>query len=551
MTYNLVDEGWIPCTGADGSRTSFGLRETLAHASEITEVADPSPLVTVALHRLLLAILHRNFGPRDAREWGKLWKGGSFDMAVLDDYFARWHGRFDLFDKQHPFYQVASLEQEYAGPAAKLAQELASGNNATLFDHTTEASPITWTPSQAARYLVAHHAFAVGGLVSLRKGEDPNVFKSAYAAPLNKAAVAVVRGDNLFQTLMLNLLPYSREDELPYPMDPNDLPAWERDDETRAESRRPNGYLDLLTWQSRRIRLYKDQKDGGGMVVRQVAIMKGFQLPRSGDRYQWETMVAFRANKQKGAEDPWLALEFREERAVWRDSMALFQSVAAQQYRPRTLDWLGQVVDAGFIERSQKLPLDLYGLSADRAKVLFWRNERLPLRLAYLDDQDLLDTLRRSLEHAEQVARALGTALNQLATRCLAAQEGRTPDSNAVRKLVASLGAERIYWSRLDLPFKQLLEALPRDVQEDEDGERVYGEREMPLWRSLLTRAAKGSFEQAARSLGTSARVIKATAIGERALNAELKRTSNGPAVNDQDTGREPHARQGGERGRT
>ena len=47
------------------------------------------------------------------------------------------------------------------------------------------------------------------------------------------------------------------------------LLAWEREAETVKDERRPDGYLDLLTWQSRRILLIPEEDDCGNTVVRQ------------------------------------------------------------------------------------------------------------------------------------------------------------------------------------------------------------------------------------------------------------------------------------------
>ena len=68
-SFNLIDGEWIPCIMLDGTTREFGLLETLARAHEVEEVFDPSPLITASLHRLLLAILHRNFGPASIQEW--------------------------------------------------------------------------------------------------------------------------------------------------------------------------------------------------------------------------------------------------------------------------------------------------------------------------------------------------------------------------------------------------------------------------------------------------------------------------------------------------
>src|SRR5579859_5732370 len=115
ISYNLVDEGWIPCLiGQSGTPVYLSLLETLRRAPEIRDIADASPLVTVALHRLLLAVLHRNFGPENVDAWRRMWESGRFDMEKLERYFEQWHERFDLFAEERPFYQVGNLDPQYA-----------------------------------------------------------------------------------------------------------------------------------------------------------------------------------------------------------------------------------------------------------------------------------------------------------------------------------------------------------------------------------------------------------------------------------------------------
>src|SRR5208337_2892458 len=107
---------------------------------------DPSPLVLIALHRLLLAILHRNFGPESLEVWKKLWQRGRWDEKPLSDYFNRWRHRFDLFDSERPFYQVARMEDANKHPVHLLALEASAGNNPTLFDHSFSTTSATFTP---------------------------------------------------------------------------------------------------------------------------------------------------------------------------------------------------------------------------------------------------------------------------------------------------------------------------------------------------------------------------------------------------------------------
>ena len=63
ISFNLIDEPWIPCI-LDGTRVELGLRDVLAQAQQLREIRGDSPLETASLHRLLLAVLHRIFGPK-------------------------------------------------------------------------------------------------------------------------------------------------------------------------------------------------------------------------------------------------------------------------------------------------------------------------------------------------------------------------------------------------------------------------------------------------------------------------------------------------------
>jgi len=75
FSFNLIDEKWIPCLMIpDGKKEELSIKETLFRSQVIKEICDSSPLVTVALHRLLLAMLHRNYGPANEEEWGRYGK---------------------------------------------------------------------------------------------------------------------------------------------------------------------------------------------------------------------------------------------------------------------------------------------------------------------------------------------------------------------------------------------------------------------------------------------------------------------------------------------
>jgi len=194
LHFNLLDEPWLPCVMLDGSTREYGIRTALTEAHQIREIGNPSPLVTASLHRVLLAIIHRVVeGPKNSAVWKDIWERGHWKMTAFDEYFATWRHRFDLFNEEYPFYQWPGLDFAAEVPVAKLTHELASGNNATLFDHTTEHGGSSLDPKTAACYLVAQQNYAVGGLVSFAKGEDPADYKSAFGAPLVRGAMVLVR----------------------------------------------------------------------------------------------------------------------------------------------------------------------------------------------------------------------------------------------------------------------------------------------------------------------------------------------------------------------
>ncbi len=265
-SFNLANEPFIPCLIRDGPPVEWGLRDVLVNAHTIAAIRDESPLVTIALHRLLLAILHRCYqGPKNAAVRVLIRTARMFDADRISAYFAEWAERFDLFHQKYPFFQRAGFTTREPSGINRLAQELSRGNNAALFDHTTDEPPPAVTPAHAARLVIAEQAFAVGG----GKSDTGNTTH----APLVSGAVVLARGDTLFDTLWLNLTVFTQKEPIASLAD--DVPVWERPPvEPHKQPGRPRGYLDFLTWQSRTLRLHPEEVDGR-VVVRRVSYAQG------------------------------------------------------------------------------------------------------------------------------------------------------------------------------------------------------------------------------------------------------------------------------------
>ncbi len=507
-TFDLIESGWIPCVLFGGGRTrELGIRETLLKAHELREVHDSSPLVTVSLHRLLLAVLHRACGPTTPDEWGRLWQAGRFPEAQVNAYLDKWRDRFDLFSETHPFYQTAGLETDRQHTVARLAAELASGHNLVLFDHTWDDAPPEFTPADAARKLVAAQGFSLGfgqsGQAKLA-GQEIALPYSA-DAPLLRGVTLWLNGDSLFETLMLNLPPHKR------PAD--DLPVWERDcpadlrDRPAAGGRErepARGVLDRYTWQSRLVRLLPEESEGR-TVVRRLCFTQG----RSEDKipqhhHDYDPMKVYDRDEKEGDRPHPLS----HHKAAWRDAHALL-ALRSDSYRPaEVLRNAGVLLDRGVLEPTLQHGLHVVGIASapgKAGKFLLWRHDRLPVPLALLQDPDLLDRLGRTIQFAEGVARDLCGRLRKVCESFLSPRTGqpaaRRPDPQDVANLANSLDAQRPYWARLERHFHRLLQELPRD--------RDAASKE---WGTAVEREARRAFDEACRKLGTSPRAIRAVA---------------------------------------
>lgn len=562
--FNLVDEPWIPCAEpAGGSPRFLSLREVFAEAPLLSNITDPSPAVTISLYRLLIAILHRSLnGPCSVAEWQSAWEDNCWDVNRIHAYLQRWHARFDLFDTHQPFYQTPGLDPRSVPPATQLTHERASDRNrALLFDHSPDDAGLS--PAEAARYLVAMQNFAVGGLIGLGQGE-PLANKFASASPLLGGAVVLVHGDSLFRTLMLNWVRYNRDDEVPFAFGGDDMPAWEREGGAQPQDRLPHGYVDLLTWQSRRILLITNSSAASPVTtvrVQGVVLMKGYQFADSFEQWGAETMVAFRKNTNSKKGPPWFPIGLNPDRVVWRDSQALFQSVADRWQRPKVMDWLETLVSRGaLVDDHLVVPLEVYGLIPEQANIRDWRHETLPLPLRLLEERQaaarqLHERLRQAISLAEDVAQLFDAGWVPLPSRekplpspmwtlckaLLASRSEREPGREPRREdcvaLARSFGAGPRYWSRLDTPFRQFVNQLtdPTDVVE-EGGTTRYGMRALRAWATKVERIAQAVFGVILQDLSDSGRGLQASAPADqhfRYLLAALLAHSRGEPAGD------------------
>lgn len=506
ISFSLADETWLTCI-LDGLLVDLSLRDALARAHEIDELWGESSLVIAAQYRLLLAILHRVFGPADADAWAEIWRAGRFDSGAVDAYLQQWRDRFDLFHPEFPFYQTTHVPVNERA-VNKLIPHVAAGGNPTVADHNTDDRPLHLSPAEAARHLVAVQAFALGGGHSgLGRG------RNFTDGPCARGVIFLVRGSTLFQTLCLNLLRYP--DDAVFATFAGDVPVWEReapfarDPLTERPARHlPDGYLDLLTWPSRRV-LLEPAQAGSHVLIRRMRLTQGLILADG----ILDPMKSYQ-DRSDATSKP---LRFSDQHVLWRHSAALLALDSERRAEMPVCRWLSELAGAGYIDAGLPLRLQALGMANYQGKISSFLNEQMALSLAYLSDPESLTGLAVAVRQVDDARRQLWGSLWRLAALyvCPSSDEegGRQPDKESVKKIMDRTQWEQRFWSNLNLPFSALLATLPYDR-----------EGAMGHWKAALRRTARRSFEAAADSLGTGSHTYRARTRASQQLWAGLRK---------------------------
>jgi len=442
--FNLIDEKWIPVRFPDGTRDELGIRDTLLRSKEIAGIEDPSPLVVAALHRFLLAILYRALeGPTDIARAKVLFKAG-LPGEKISAYLKKWRNRFWLFDEKYPFGQIPTFESKTLRAWTVLATEHNADNAKVLFDHADVEVPGTISESAAARWILATQTFSV----SCGKSE----LSHTGTAPSATAAMVLPIGRDLQDTLMLSLVPQNRV------LAADDYPLWEREPESveslkEGVERTVSGFADLYTWRVRSIRLVEN--DTGR--VEKLAFASGVG---NSSVDQIDPMLGYRIDDKRGK----LPIQFRD-RGLWRD----FDSML-----PDEMHLAPQVIEhATTLTRSirERFPRSvmIFGQANNKAKIEYWRMERFALPEALTGDRHIRTEIRQLLAMAEESQTALWQACSSFARDMLRKGENG-PTKDDIKKFVAQMPVNSLYWSTLESRFQEILgeytlEKNPDDIR--------------------------------------------------------------------------------------
>lgn len=451
MSYSLLDEAWVPVLRLDGTPGMLSLHQCFQQASAISKIAAELPTQSFAVLRLLLAICHDAIGFHSDDDMETLYHEG-FDLKKIADYLEQWRHRFDLLDSSQPFYQVSDLRTA-KGQTAGLEKLICDVPNNEQFLTTRRGAALQAIPAAEAALWVLHcQAFDPSGLRSGAVG-DPLV-KAGKGSPIGPSwpgqiGGLVLHGRNLAETLAFNLVPTEPN--------PADRPIWTRPPQTaqRSEEIEPAGPVDLLTWQSRRIRLVGDKEAITGLVLAQGDKM----TPQN--RHNVEAMTAWRYSQpqsKKAGRDVYMPLKHDPARASWRGLPGILSANPQLRdgrpstRRPETLSNLS--IWSQEFNKLDSFTLEIVGMQygSNESTVAELVNDTLDLRISLLGEQAL--SVRSSVEGCIQLAEDAVKKLGDMAAN-IARAGGNQDGADTVRTDTATQA-----WAAIDTSARSWLAQL-------------------------------------------------------------------------------------------
>ncbi len=252
---NLATDGWIPVVWDDGRADRVSLAALFEHAERLRDLAAPPPH-RIALLRLLVCLAQAGLdGPQDEDDW--LGCRERIQPAARQ-YLQQWENAFELRGER-PFLQIPDLEVDEgkSQPVDALDDRLATGNNMTLFDHEARPDGRAIPDADLALLLLTFLNFAHGGKIGQAKWKGERFSHSTFATPCLGSLHIFVRGQNLLDTLHLNLMTKELIESLP--QREWGRPVWEQfpqgPDDADAFHNALNTYLGRLAPLSRLVRL--------------------------------------------------------------------------------------------------------------------------------------------------------------------------------------------------------------------------------------------------------------------------------------------------------
>lgn len=378
---------------SDGTSVRVGLRDLMVNAHTYADLQGRTPTGRCALMRLCIAFLEDMLRPKDLEERKELFEEGRFDPDVLDHYIAGCEKdgpRFLLDDPDHPFMQAsydAELDAKAEKPIAALMMDVPSGNNHVHTDHRMETEHVL-NAAEAFEAMLETYLFCPAGTAG-----PSNVNNTS-------PVYFLMRGRNLFETLILNMVSVGDGEELGnIPFGAGEVPwrsnALIRPKDAVAEMH----FLRAFTWQPRRVTIQFDEEN----LANICCLQPGMDFRGDG---RWRDPHVCYFQKKDGT---WGSLKPEVGRQIWRNVGNLLAGMEGVFMRPVTIKNASNVrEDMG----SHPVQIEAIGLLTNQAACLGWTQETLRLPEAFLRDAEMADVFRGCINVCEEIVSKMARVIS-------------------------------------------------------------------------------------------------------------------------------------------
>lgn len=437
--FNLCNEPWIPVLYVSGQTQEVSLKQLFDESNSIRKIHSGDATTDVAILGVAVVIFFRAV-LENKEEYGELYRepkkwiqnislGGSEQLYFVQDYLKKYQDRFNLFDAERPFMQVADLHTSKG--EVKPVSRLVLDSESEYFSMRAEQALTSLSYAEAARYLVTVQAYDYSGIKSGAVG-DPRV-KGGKGYPLGvgwygTTGKIIVHGENLIETLLYcidyeQLLNVEKVKGKSHRIALQDKSVWERELPDAAAPRAykggdPTKYKDepapavgmceILTWQSRRVRLFPENGRVTGVLV------------SNGDKWfdrntYTDPLTAYRFSKNQSTQtNPvWMPKAHSAERTLWRGVDALLMRLDSSQIKQdKPAPVIRQISSGKYFPAGAKANVQLVGMvyGNQSAVIEGTIDESLSLELALLTEQGarISTTVRENIQITMDAAIALG-----------------------------------------------------------------------------------------------------------------------------------------------
>ncbi|WP_122820711.1 type I-E CRISPR-associated protein Cse1/CasA [Varibaculum vaginae] len=451
--FNLLDEPWVPVVFCNGKHQVLPLRDCFSRSPEIRRLSFGQDAVSFAVLRIMVAIMQRTLYVASvaSRGWNvSAWQRANENpketLGLVEQYLETWRDRFFLFDSDYPFFQHPTIHTP-KGDYSELNKILADVPNGEPFITMRIGAGLEEISyPEVAAQLIHLQAYDSAGIRSGAVG-DPRV-KGGKGYPIGTGWVGAqggvyVEGESLFSTLMLNTLAIGQPGEESeearatgiIATNPDiDLPAWEREEQPvgqRADIY-PHGLADMLTWQSRRVRLIDGGNSVIGLVLCQGDRLGSEDVSAVSNAQIREPMGAWRFSEpqtKKNKQITYMPRKHDPSRVIWRGMTSLLPEFPGKTatYKevqveaslpPAVVRWVGWLLSNGYLPESTTYRLRscgyVYGSNESIFEEAISDYLAIPPRLLTGKDQKSLYLVKTGMELLDELASAIAALAGNL-----------------------------------------------------------------------------------------------------------------------------------------